>query len=79
MAARDGVSVRTTSRPVGDAEWAALLARQVLPLFYGVRSTGVLCRFGCAARAPLRRNVVVFDTVQAAAEAGFRPCKRCCP
>lgn len=47
--------------------------------FYGVRTTGVYCRPGCASRRPLRANTVFFETAAAAQAAGFRPCKRCRP
>ncbi|WP_197529994.1 Ada metal-binding domain-containing protein [Gloeobacter violaceus] len=35
-------------------------------------STGVYCRPTC-------KNVRFFDRCEAAEQAGFRPCKRCCP
>jgi AraC family transcriptional regulator of adaptative response/methylated-DNA-[protein]-cysteine methyltransferase len=47
--------------------------------FYGVRTTGVYCRPGCASRLPLRANTVFFETIAAAEADGFRPCKRCRP
>jgi AraC family transcriptional regulator, regulatory protein of adaptative response / methylated-DNA-[protein]-cysteine methyltransferase len=47
--------------------------------FYGVRTTGVYCRPGCASRRPLRANTVFFETTEAAKAAGFRACKRCRP
>ncbi len=47
--------------------------------FYGVRTTGVYCRPGCASRRPLRANTVFFETPAAAEAAGFRACKRCRP
>ncbi len=47
--------------------------------FYGVRTTGVYCRPGCASRRPLRANTVFFETTEAADTAGFRACKRCRP
>lgn len=62
-----------------DAEWAALLARLPGRVFYAVKTTKVVCRTGCPARTPLRRNVLRFDTVAAAMATGFRPCKRCKP
>src|SRR5262249_55142985 len=46
---------------------------------YGVRTTGVYCRPGCASRRPLRANTVFFETTEAAETAGFRACKRCRP
>lgn len=62
-----------------DAEWEALAARRPGVGFYAVRSTGIVCRCGCPARTPLRRNVLVAPTVEAARAAGFRPCLRCRP
>src|SRR6516165_11349668 len=47
--------------------------------FYGVRTTGVYCRPGCASRRPLRTNTLFFETTAAAEAAGFRACKRCRP
>ena len=47
--------------------------------FYGVRTTGVYCRPGCASRRPLRANTLFFETTEAAGAAGFRACKRCRP
>jgi AraC family transcriptional regulator, regulatory protein of adaptative response / methylated-DNA-[protein]-cysteine methyltransferase len=47
--------------------------------FYGVRTTGVYCRPGCASRLPLRANTVFFETTAGAEADGFRPCKRCRP
>lgn len=65
-----------------DARWAALLARDTAAdsrFVYAVRSTGIYCRPSCAARTPLRANVVFHDTAAEAEAAGFRPCKRCRP
>src|SRR5436309_7609475 len=47
--------------------------------FLGVRTTGIFCRPTCPARKPLPKNVEYFPTAQAAAAAGYRPCKRCRP
>ena len=47
--------------------------------FTAVHSTGIFCRPSCPARTPLRRNVGFYQTAAAAAEAGFRACKRCRP
>jgi methylphosphotriester-DNA--protein-cysteine methyltransferase len=62
--------------------WAAFLARD--PRWDGrfvaaVRTTGIYCRPTCTCRKPLRRNVRFFRSPEAAARAGFRPCKRCRP
>jgi AraC family transcriptional regulator, regulatory protein of adaptative response / methylated-DNA-[protein]-cysteine methyltransferase len=47
--------------------------------FYGVLTTKVFCRPGCAARMPLRENVRFYKTSAEAAADGLRPCKRCKP
>ncbi|RBP64219.1 DNA-3-methyladenine glycosylase II [Brevibacterium sanguinis] len=47
--------------------------------FTAVRSTGIFCRPSCPARTPLRHNVDFYLTAAAAADAGFRACKRCRP
>jgi AraC family transcriptional regulator, regulatory protein of adaptative response / methylated-DNA-[protein]-cysteine methyltransferase len=62
-----------------DADWADLIARRPREGLYGVVTTGVYCRFGCASRPPLRCNARVFDTVAKAQAAGLRACKRCGP
>ena len=62
--------------------WAAVERRDSSAdgrFFYGVRTTGVYCRPGCASRRPLRANTVFFETTAAAEAAGFRACKRCRP
>ncbi len=65
-----------------DARWAAVCARDAAAegsFWFGVTTTGVYCRPTCRSRAPRRENVRFFDTPDAAAAAGFRPCKRCQP
>ena len=62
-----------------DLDWEALVARRQTGQFYGVRTTGIFCRFGCPSRLPLRRNVTVFTTCETAEANGFRACKRCTP
>jgi AraC family transcriptional regulator of adaptative response / DNA-3-methyladenine glycosylase II len=47
--------------------------------FVGVTSTGIYCRPICPARTPLRRNCRFFPAAAAAADAGFRACRRCRP
>ncbi len=46
---------------------------------YGVRTTGIYCRPGCASRLPRREHVAFFADRTEAERAGFRPCKRCRP
>ncbi len=68
--------------PNPDTLYDALLARDPSyegRAFVGVRSTGIFCRLTCPARKPLRKNCTFFETIAAASEAGYRPCKRCKP
>jgi len=65
-----------------EACWAAVESRDAAAdgrFLYGVRTTGVYCRPGCASRRPLRTNTVFFETTVAAEAGGFRACKRCRP
>lgn len=64
------------------ARWEALVARDshaAAAFVYGVRTTGIYCRPGCASRQPRREHVAFFASAAAAEHAGFRPCKRCQP
>lgn len=47
--------------------------------YYGVKSTGIVCRPSCKSKEPKRKNVQFFDNMKHALTAGFRPCKRCRP
>jgi methylphosphotriester-DNA--protein-cysteine methyltransferase len=63
-------------------EWQAIIARDPAmdgQLFYGVLSTGIVCRPSCPSRPARRDSVVRFQTVEAAREGGFRSCLRCRP
>ncbi len=63
-----------------ETAWKQLLARDAQArFFYGVTTTGVFCRPGCASRRPLRANVRFFRTATEAQTNGFRPCQRCAP
>ncbi len=63
-----------------DVAWEQLVARDPhAHFFYGVTTTGVFCRPGCASRRPLRSNLRFFLTAAEAEAAGFRACKRCRP
>ena len=66
-------------RAPDDADWSTLLARQFTADFHAVITTGIVCRHGCPARTPLRKNVLIFGSLAPALNAGFRPCKRCKP
>jgi AraC family transcriptional regulator of adaptative response/methylated-DNA-[protein]-cysteine methyltransferase len=65
-----------------DARWAAVLRRDRRAdgaFYYSVRTTGIYCRPGCAARKARRENVQFHVTREDAERAGFRACKRCRP
>ena len=62
-----------------EPRWQAVLARAPGDFFYAVATMGIFCRVGCPSPPPLRRNTRFFATAEAAAAAGFRPCKRCDP
>ncbi|MHB9880793.1 bifunctional DNA-binding transcriptional regulator/O6-methylguanine-DNA methyltransferase Ada [Pacificimonas sp. ICDLI1SI03] len=77
---------QSTPRPAdyagADARWRAVCDREGAAdghFFFAVTTTGIYCRPSCGARQPKRDNIVFFDTAEAAAAAGFRPCKRCRP
>lgn len=66
----------------GDPRWNAVVNRDPTAegqFFYAVRTTGIYCRPTCGARTPKPENVMFYTTIQAAEQAGFRPCKRCKP
>jgi AraC family transcriptional regulator of adaptative response/methylated-DNA-[protein]-cysteine methyltransferase len=74
---------RQKARPSSDeARWRAVERRDRTAagaFVYSVRTTGIYCRPGCAARLPRRENVAFYDSCAEAERAGFRPCKRCRP
>ncbi|MBL4680353.1 MAG: DNA-3-methyladenine glycosylase 2 family protein [Pseudomonadales bacterium] len=47
--------------------------------FIGVKTTGIYCRPICKVKMPLAKNITLYHSAAAAAEAGFRPCLRCRP
>lgn len=47
--------------------------------FVGVKTTGIFCRPGCAAKTPKEENCEFFKTAASAMQAGYRACKRCRP
>ncbi len=62
--------------------WAAVLRRDRRAddvFFYSVQTTGIYCRPSCPSRHARREHVQFYPTVDAAEQAGFRPCKRCRP
>lgn len=47
--------------------------------YTGIKTTGIVCRPSCKSRTPKKENVLLFQRVEDAIKAGFRPCKRCRP
>jgi AraC family transcriptional regulator of adaptative response/methylated-DNA-[protein]-cysteine methyltransferase len=73
--------LRTTPPAETDPRWQAFLVRDRRfdgQFFFAVKTTGVYCRPSCAGR-PKRENVAIYDSCDAAEQAGFRACKRCHP
>jgi len=65
-----------------DERWQAVQHRDANydgAFYYGVFTTGVYCRPGCASRLPKRENVRFYATPTAAEADGLRACRRCCP
>ncbi|HKM96366.1 MAG TPA: bifunctional DNA-binding transcriptional regulator/O6-methylguanine-DNA methyltransferase Ada [Buttiauxella sp.] len=65
-----------------DARWQAVETRDSRAdgqFIFAVKTTGIFCRPSCSARHALRKNVVFFENVDQAINAGYRPCKRCQP
>lgn len=46
---------------------------------YAVRTTGIVCRVGCASRPPRPENIDWVADLDSALASGYRPCKRCRP
>lgn len=80
--AEPDVSTSAKAYATAARRWAAVVRRDARAdgyFYYSVRTTGVYCRPGCAARQPRRDNVAFYESRAAAEAAGFRPCKRCRP
>ncbi|MGN0940833.1 MAG: Ada metal-binding domain-containing protein [Selenomonadaceae bacterium] len=45
--------------------------------YLAVKSTKIVCNPGCPSRVPLEKNMVFYDTLEAAMADGYRPCKVC--
>lgn len=80
MNATPQLSVTSSANPNIDLEaaWQQIVARdRSAAFFYGVTTTGVVCRPSCASRRPLRAHVRFFSSLEEARAAGFRLCKKC--
>ena len=63
-------------------EWIAITSNNRSydgKFIYAVTSTGICCRPSCQSRSPKFENIRIFQNIEAAIEAGFKPCKRCKP
>jgi AraC family transcriptional regulator of adaptative response/methylated-DNA-[protein]-cysteine methyltransferase len=72
----------TIPQPLDPARWRAVASRDARAdgtFFYAVTTTGIFCRPSCPSRRPRPEHVRLFETPAAAAQAGFRPCRRCRP
>ena len=72
----------STDRLAAEDRWQAVLARDAHfdgQFVYAVCSTRVYCNPSCPSRRPRHNQVVFFPVPEMAEEAGFRPCRRCCP
>jgi AraC family transcriptional regulator of adaptative response/methylated-DNA-[protein]-cysteine methyltransferase len=71
-----------TTLPSRDRMYRALAERdsRFQGLFFAaVKTTGIFCRPGCAAKRPRIENCLFFRTAAEALRAGYRPCRRCRP
>lgn len=76
------VGMKQTPRLPTDIEFTAIRSNDASfdgRFFYGVASTKIFCHPSCVSRTPKRENVRIFESIDAAQTAGFRPCKRCQP
>jgi AraC family transcriptional regulator of adaptative response / methylphosphotriester-DNA alkyltransferase methyltransferase len=65
-----------------DQKWQAVLKNDEQYdklFFYGVKSTKIFCRPSCKSKTPLKKNILYFENIQQAEQAGYRLCKRCRP
>ena len=74
--------MQTSQVLMDEVRWQAVLAHEMSAneaFVYAVKSTGIYCRPWCPSRRPRRDNVVFYPAPDAAAQAGYRPCRRCRP
>ena len=63
-------------------QWTAIKNRDESydgQFFYGIKTTGTVCRPSCKKKSCTPENVIIFQTLEEATSQGFRPCKRCRP
>ena len=62
-----------------DRRWGIVVRRERTDagFLYGVRTTGIYCRPGCASRTPRRENVRFYANASDAERDGLRACRRC--
>lgn len=68
--------------PSSDQRWTAVKTRDPTAagcFFYGAVTTKIFCRPDCPARLARLSNVIFFDDISTAEDAGYRPCMRCHP
>jgi AraC family transcriptional regulator, regulatory protein of adaptative response / methylated-DNA-[protein]-cysteine methyltransferase len=73
---------RDTAADTQDPRWARVRARDKTAdglFWYSVATTGIYCRPSCPSRLANPKNVRFHQTIAAAEQAGFRPCRRCNP
>lgn len=71
-----------SSTVADDPRWARIMARDKTAdgqFWYSVSTTGVYCRPSCPSRVANPKNVRIYDNLESAKAAGFRPCRRCKP
>ena len=74
--------MKNTTYLTDEDRWQAVLVRDPRAdnqFVFAVQTTGIYCRPSCRARHALRKNVCFYPDAHQAAQAGFRPCKRCRP
>ena len=71
-----------TSDITQDPRWASVVARDKSAdgtFWYSVATTGIYCRPSCPSRQANPKNVKLYESIDVAEAAGFRPCRRCNP
>ncbi|MBQ3379963.1 MAG: methylphosphotriester-DNA--protein-cysteine methyltransferase family protein [Clostridia bacterium] len=48
-------------------------------LFCGIKSSKIICRPSCTARKYEPKDIIIFNSLEDAVNAGFHPCSRCRP